>query len=70
MASPEQIKAHIKPGLTVEFKDKYGKTCKSEIRDVHRIKRIGELINVMVINSIGGYEYVTPDKIKIIKKKS
>ncbi len=69
MASPEQIKPDIKPGLTVEFKDKYGKICKSEIRDVHRIKRIGQLVNVMVINSIGGYEYVTPDKIKIIKTR-
>lgn len=69
MASPEQIKKEIQPGITVEFKDKYGKTCKSEIRDVHRIKRIGELVNVMVINSIGGYEYLRPGNFKVVKKK-
>ncbi len=72
MADPDQIKAEIQPGITVEFKDKYGKVCKSGVRDVHRIKRIGELVNVMVINSIGGYEYIRPGNFKVIpspKKK-
>lgn len=66
MASPDQIKPDIKPGITVEFKDKYGETCRGQVRDVHRIKRIGQLVNVMVVNSIGGYEYVSPERFKVI----
>lgn len=64
MASLTQIMPEIKAGVNVEFKDRFGKTCKSPIREVCRVKRIGQLTSVLVIDSKGGYAWVKPDNFK------
>ena len=66
MASVTQTMAEIKSGINVEFKDRYGKTCRSPIREVCRVRRIGQLTSVLVIDSKGGYAWVKPDNFKLI----